>query len=692
MKDSAQQRLLESQSRDRAVALALAGEPSVSALAAWVRRRWSSAQRAMEPREKEMLQDLRQRDGVYDPEDLATIRKSGGAEIYMMLTATKCRAAAAWIKDALLPSDGSRPFKVSPTPLPDLPPPLVEPLQETASRALVADLAGVIGAMGSIDEDTVNALKEQAEDAVESMRDNMLRELREEAEQRAIRMEEKIEDQLREGGFYDALEECIDDLVTFPLAVLKGPVVRRRKILKWVPDPETGRFTASVELGYKTEYRRVSPFDIYPLPDTSDLQTGGFFERQRLTVEELYAMLGVPGYSDEAIRAVIDSYSRGGLREWTTIDASRAVAEGRQYEHIHDTDTIDALEFWGRVPGTLLIDWGMDESLVPDRSAAYEANVWLIGNYVIRAALNPHPTGRRPYGFASYEKAPGKVHGKGIPRLIRDCQRMCNAAARALANNMAISSGPQVAIRNTNRVPIGEEISSMYPWKIWQFLPDERGTGEAPVDFFQPDMNVNALLRVFEFFSRLADDQSGVIPSAYGSDRAAGAGRTASGQAMLLNNASKVMTSVIANIDKGIITEVVENQFVHNMMFDDDETIKGDLQVTARGSSAIMVREQAQARRNEFLSLILNSPDVKQIVGLEGLRAILAEVSKTMQLPEDIIPSKEELEQSAQQIAMLQMAQAGALPPEMMAAMGGMAQASPPAAPPPAAEPPMPQQ
>lgn len=626
---------------DRAKAQAAASMQHVSRLAAWVRSKWDAAKRAKYPHEILMLQDLRQRDGKYDPEDLAVIRRSGGTEIYMMLSATKCRAAQAWIKDTLLTADG-HPWAVDPTPIPELPPEIMQGIEQKAMLMLQQDAVAMLQQLGYVDQTVMQQLQEQAMEAMKQVQEQVLQQFVDEARKRADKMEVKIEDQLQEGGFYEALEECIDDLVTYPAAILKGPVVRRRKRLEWVQGQD-GATTAQAVETFVTEFKRVSPFDLYPLPQTSDIQKGGFFERQKTTVEELSALIGVPGYDEASIRAVIDEYARGGLREWLAGDAARAVAEGRPHEYLNDVDTIEAVEFWGRVPGTMLLEFGVPAEQVPDRSFSYEANVWLIGHYVVRAALNPHPTGKRPYGIASYEKVPGQIWGKGIPRLIRDCQRMCNAAARALANNMAIASGPQVAIRNTRRIPMGEEVEEMFPWKIWQFLPDERGTGEPPIDFYSPSMFTNELLEVYSYFSRLSDDYSGIIPAAYGSNNAAGAGRTASGQAMLLTNASKVLSGVISNVDRGVIEPVVEMQFVHNMLFDDDESIKGDVFITAKGSAALVVKEQAQMRRNEFLALTNNPVDL-QIVGIEGRRAILHEAAKTLQLGRNIVPTEEELQ------------------------------------------------
>src|SRR5512140_2689 len=72
----------------------------INDLANHVRKCWSVAydakRQTVEPR---MFQSLRQRRGEYDPDILSKIKATQGSEIYMMLTAVKCRAASSWLRD-----------------------------------------------------------------------------------------------------------------------------------------------------------------------------------------------------------------------------------------------------------------------------------------------------------------------------------------------------------------------------------------------------------------------------------------------------------------------------------------------------------------------------------------------------------------------------------------------------------------
>lgn len=238
---------------------------------------------------------------------------------------------------------------------------------------------------------------------------------------------------------------------------------------------------------------------------------------------------------------------------------------------------------------------------------------------------------------------------------------MCNAAARALANNLGIASGPQVDV-NMDRLAEGESITSMYPWKIWQTKSDPMGSTAKAVNFFQPNSHAQELMAVFEHFSNKADEYAGIPKYMAGVEAAGGAGRTASGLSMMIGNANKDTKQRIASIDMRVISPSVSRVYEQQIQF--NPNMRGDLRIVARGAQSLATREAAQVRRNEFLQFTANPIDM-QIMGVEGRAAVLRESAKTLQMDTDaIVPPKSVLRQ--RQIAM---EQAAAM--EQQAAPGG---------------------
>ena len=614
-------------------------KPIIQSLAAHVRDRWEEAKDAKRDVEERMVDNLTRRRGQYDSQKLAQIRSFGGSEIFMGITSVKCRAACSWLRDTLMGTGLDRPWQLEHTPEPELPPDVVMGLQQALMQQAYQQTL-----MSGIPPDPA-ALQAQAQ----QMKEETARQLKEEAKRRIERMSAKIEDQLLEGGWSGAFSQFIDDLVTFPTAVLKGPVARNRKQLKW-----SGQELQPIET-VGLEWERVDPFMLYPAPWASNIHEGYLIERHRLTREALQAMIGVDGYDEAAIKTVLSDFEAGGLNEWLWIDTERAEAEGKESD-AHDTDDlIDALQLWDSVQGKLLIEWGIPEAEIEDPFMSYPCEVWLVGGTVIRAVLNYDPLGRKPYYATSYEKVPGSFWGNSVVDLVKDPQDMVNASARALANNMGVASGPQVEI-NTSRLPPGEDITQMFPWKIWQSEYHDFQDSSPAVRFFQPSSNAQELLVVLEKFATLADEYSG-IPRYMTGEHVAGAGRTSSGLAMLINNAAKSLKHVVANIDADVITPMLERLYQHNLRYNADPDMLGDVRVVAKGAMSLVSREAAAVRRNEFLQVVLGSPVAQEIVGPLGAAELLRENAKLLDVnPDRLVPTREELEQKMAQQAMVQQA------------------------------------
>jgi hypothetical protein len=599
-----------------------------------------------------MLDALRQRNGEYDAQKLAAIRKQGGSEIYMMITEVKCRAAESWLRDILLDT-GTPPWDLHATPIPELSPTETRELQEAvAARALqYVEEAG--------QAPTPQEISELREIVAQEYRFALLQA----AQNRADRMKHKIQDQFAQGGWSDAFNDFITDLVTYPAAFIKGPCVRRQRHLGWTTD-ENGATAVQASERLAPEYERVDPFRIYPEPGITNINEGYLFEHHPLTRTALSDMIGVPGYDENAIRQILMEGSGSCWVNMST-ELQKDEEERKFHTEMRPTEIFDALEFWGKVSGKMLREWGMDEVDIPDEAKEYDANVWVVGNYVIKAVLNYDPLGEKPYAKTSFIKCPGSFWGKGIPKIIEDLQAVCNAAARALVNNMGISSGPQVEV-NLERIPPNEEITQLTPWRIWQTLNDPAGSSAPALRFVQPDSNAQELMAVYERFSRLADDHSGIPAYVYGDLDVQGAGRTSSGLSMLMGAAGKGIRQVVMHIDSDVVKPIVTRQFVYNMRYDEDESIKGDAEIVPKGAINLAVKEQVNVRRLEFLNATANPLDA-EIVGKEGRAAILREVAKGLQMPvDDIVPSREKLEYAGrlQAKAMATMPQQGMPAPQ----------------------------
>ena len=646
----------EERAKQEALALEQAAPP-LEGLANYALKQWNEARDAKRPIAEEMRDALRRRQGKYDSSKLAEIRKSGGSEIWMNITGVKCRAAYAWLRDALTGNGADKPWSVDNTPIPEMNDEVTAMAQQVAMTD-IQETAMLTGIMPGPEEQ--NEMIEKAQSVA-------LHTLKEMARKEAEQTERRMEDVLAEGGFQKALEQALDDVVTFKNAFIRGPVVRKKTVLKWVKD-ETGAWVADISEALVSEFERVSPFDIYPAPWAQDLQTGYVFQHHRLSRQALSEMIGVPGYSENAIRDALRRHDEGGLSAWLGLGTGGEDGQGPAPAsddgyYIISTGLIDVLELWDSIPGRHLLEWGMTPEQVPDPDQQYAANVWLIDGLVVRAVLNHDPLGQIPYSMSSFEKTPGKFWGQSVPDLIKDCQDVCNATARALVNNTAMSSGPQVVV-NVERLPEGQKLTTIHPWKIWPVVSDPIGSTAPAVDFFAPPSNSQELAAIFEKFSTLADEYSGIPRYLSGDSVPGGVGRTASGLSAYINNASKPLKAVLNNVGN-MIEDTMVRLHTHLIYHVKDPAIAGDIKIMASGPEAIMQRDALALRRNEFLATTANPID-SQIVGLPGRAYILSEQAKSLGMdPTRIVKDDEVLEAQEKQ---MQMQQAMMMQQQMMQA------------------------
>lgn len=596
-------------------------EPEVSCwLGSMVQDDFNRARDARVNTDKLLLDCLRQRKGEYDPNEVV---QYGSVTTFANYTSTKCRAGEAWLDDVLA-STRERPWTISPTPIPSVP--------TFVRDMIVQKIKDEIVQMGVSPEDAEGYIRERATD----LKDITMNLLRTKAQEGTDRMSEKIEDQLDDADFAGEFSNFRSDLITYPYAVLKGPVVRNKKVLRWVGSSKNPEVTTEAKLMVE----RVSPFDFYWAPWATNPNEGYVAEIMRMEQKALYDCIGLPNFDEDKIREALEKYSEGHQLNVQTRTQREALEQNTTY--IQTGDTIDVIDYWGSVKGELLVDWGMPG--IDDEDASYEVNVWVVGDICIRAVLNPDPLGRRPYYVTSYEKVPGSIVGRSVTMLMKPHQEVINSAYRALRRNMGLAAGPFAEVDQT-RLADGQAPNEIMPGMVKLVEPDLTGSGQPVYRFHQINSHAAELLNVIATEVKACDDATGIPAYSYGNSAASGAGRTVGGLAMLMGNASKGIKKVIGHIERDVLEQLITNIYNYNMLYDNDSTIKVDAQVVARGPTGIIMREAMIQRRLESLQLI--TPYVPTgVVQKGGIAVLLREVLKGLDMPVDkIIPDPDKAAQ-----------------------------------------------
>ncbi len=628
---------LQRRAKEKAEAEDAETQPEISDLGAFIRTTYETYRNHRNDTaagwSNRLLVALRSFNGMYDPQKLAEIKKFGGSEVYARLIAMKCRGASSLLRDVYLAPERS--WGLQPPADPDVPENIVAQI-----NAFVQAEIGQVQASGA--QIGVDQIRDRVMQLMEGAREAAKKKAKHQAEI----AEDKIDELLDQGGFYKALAEFLVDLPIFPFACIKGPVVKIVPTVTWTEG------SPSVEQKARLFWNRVSPFDLWWTPGVADIEDAAVVEKTRVTRADLNDLLDLPGYNHDAIRSVLEEYGRGGLADnWDSTDTERAIMESRENPFMNRSGMLTCLEFHGNVQGRMLLDYGMDKKQIEDELRDYYVQAWIIGNHVIKAQVSPSPRKRHPYFITSFEKVPGTVLGNGLTDILADIQEATNATLRSLVNNLSISSGPQVVV-NAERLAPNEDGEELYPWKRWFVQNDPlSNSGQAPISFFQPSSNAQELMAVYQYLNNLADDVSAIPKYVTGGGAGAGAGRTASGLSMLMNNASKVLQTVAANIDRDVFAPLLQQLFDMLMLTDTSGMLTGQEQIKVMGVNVAVQRETQRSRQLEFLQITANPID-SQIVGPKGRAAILRSVAGTIGLDgEEIVPSEDELNQMQAQAA-----------------------------------------
>lgn len=490
--------------------------------------------------------------------------------VYIGLTRQKTNAAEARLADILLPTD-DRNWGIQPSPLP-----IMFGMDKSENPA--------------VDPRTGQPMVDRNGQPL--LEKDMVRAIREMADQRAKAMQTEIDDQLMECDYNSEVRKMIHDAAMLGTGVLKGPVVTNRVRKAWQPQVDAqGEQVQVIEIVEEITPAsfRVDPRNVWPDPGCGeDIHTGkGIYERDMMTAKQVRELAKQPGYMKEQLRKVLEE----GPKQSATMVEITDEQKREQYRNLYEVWT-----YWGEVNHEDLECAGVNVG-EKDELRSVSGCVVFVNNTVVKAFLNPLETGDIPYDFYPWEKASGSVWGFGIPYLMRAQQKVLNAAWRQMMDNAGVSSGPQIVVKPGVIQPADKQwqLSSRKIWYATDDIDDVRKAFTA----FEFNSHQEELAAIIEMASRLADEETGMPMMLQGEKGTAP--DTVGGMQMLMNNSNVVLRRLVKQFDDYVTKPHIRRYYDYNMMYSEREDIKGDFNIDARGTSALLIRDiQNQA----FLNLL----------------------------------------------------------------------------------------
>ena len=430
----------------------------------------------------------------------------------------------------------------------------------------------------------------------------------------AKRMQKKIHDQLEESGASKHLRSTAFEMALFGTGVMKGPFAIDKEYPNWDDEGEYNPLIKTVP-----QVSHVSVWNFYPDPDANNMDEAQYvIERHKMSRSQLRALKKRPYFRDSVIEEVITRGENYEKLYWED-DLS-------DYAPQHDIDRFEVMEYWGTVDIELLEE---QEITIPkdlEDLDELQANIWICNGRLLRVVLNPFKPARIPYMAAPYELNPYSFFGVGIAENMDDTQTLMNGFMRMAVDNAVLSGNLLIEVDETNLVP-GQDLT-VYPGKV--FRRQGGAPGQALFGTKYPNVSSENMM-MFDKARQLSDESTGFPSFAHGQTGVAGVGRTASGISMLMGAAAGGIKTVIKNVDDYLLRPLGEGLFQFNMQFDFDPDIKGDLEVSARGTESLMANEVRSQRLMQFLGVTSNPA----LAPFAKFNYIIREIAKSLDLDPD---------------------------------------------------------
>lgn len=639
-----------------------------------IRKRLELSERSRYIRENQWLKNTNSYRGI-DGGETPFRTESEKSKVYVRTTTVKVKAAYAQIVEALF-SDNKFPISIQPTIVPEGVSEWAhvkgdmesdKSSEEALAEANEQKDKGPVGGIGFagdgltvapgatrtnlsflgglednyLDPEGNNVLEEGYSNAEGAINVNP-------AKQLARNMEKVIHDHLEESKARTHVRKAIHEMCLLGTGIVKGPFNINKEIPNWVSNEETGEMEYKPIIRKSFQCSHVSSWNFYPDPNAlsgSDMEWA--IERHRMQSQQVSELRSRPQFSGKAIDRLLSSKGNYTHRRYET----NLEEENNTPEAI--SDLYEVLEYWGYMDKKMLEEFNLPtDTMIGDR---VQVNLWVSGDEVLRAVINPFLPQRIPYYVVPYEADPWTIWGTGVPESMEDSQTLMNGFMRLAVDNLALSGNMVFDVDDSMLEP-GQDME-ISPGKIFRRRAGGPGSAISGLSF--PN-TAPANMEMFRQVRQIADEETGIPSFAHGQTGITSPTRTASGMSMLLQNASLNIKTVIRNIDDELLKPLGEGYYRSEMQFNGRKDIRGDLEIRAMGSSSLQAKEVRSNRLNTFLQLAANPA----LAPLIKFPTVLRELAISMEMdPDEILNNPEEQEIYAKLMGMQSAApQPGAAP------------------------------
>lgn len=416
------------------------------------------------------------------------------------------------------------------------------------------------------------------------------------SQRKATKAERIIEDQLQNIGvdpgvdYVSLVRKVVFSAVLYSAGVICGPMTLSKKRAEPVL-LQDGTWTVEQRDVFSPMFEFVPLWDYYPeMAANSFASMDGQFHRRILSKAQLLALAKREDFIGDKIKEFVDANPAG---NWTkasfevSLEAlsndARPVATSNKYE---------VLSWWGTVEKRYLVAmgvYGQDDDL--GEEALVEANVWFIGNTIVKITRSPFPEGFKYYHQFVFEEDEVNLLGSGLPPVMRDSALNLARATRMLVDNAAVCCGPQLEVDMSLLDDSVSDVTTVSAFRIWYTEAARKGGGQSAIRNVSIDSHIPELMEVIQLFRDTADAETFVGPQTGGdfANMPSEGMRTTAGASMIMATTALPFRDIVRNFDSFTMS-VIGSLYQWNLVFNPDH-VAGDLQPIARGATSLMAKE-----------------------------------------------------------------------------------------------------
>ena len=614
-------------------------------LGLYLRARFDEVKGQRHEIEDRWLQDLRQYKGLYESGEWTKLNEEKRrSKLFSRMTRRKVKAYDSRMMEMLFPGGKDRNWSLKNTPEPDVVmTPVTQAMIQQRQMQKFQETVQQMAQERNQPPEQVAKMLQQGGFVPELDQEELRHIAIAVARTSCDRMSNTIADQMAEVHYKANCKKVLHSGHIFGSGILKAPLAIKQMRPKWGFQQNQWQMAMAEKLMPYIEW--VPVWAWYPDPAARCIEDLEFcYQRHVMTKQQVADLTHRPSFNQD----LIGHY----LREYPDGDAAPQNFETMLDDQNSDSSSLDkrtdrryeVLEYWGILNDAQLRDLGVE----PDPMDTYWIQAWVLGHFVIRFGAAPVEGMDHPYHMYRFEEDESSLWGEGVPAIMRDDQSALNATMRAMMDNMASTVGAQYEV-NTDLLHPSERVRDIWPNRVWFRRGDSRYPAIRTVEVSSRLQEFLALKQTFE-----TQIHENTLPAYMQGQQAGGAGRTASGLSMLMGSANLDVKDQITNFDLGITRPVVAGFYKWNMQFNDDQYIKGDFEVIAKGSSSLVAKELRATQLDQLLPLLANPQYGRYI----DSRKLMEEIFKVRDLLDtEILLSPEEYDEREQMRQQLQQQQ-----------------------------------